>query len=362
VDDVLFKEYLDRIGNVSLLGDVTGELVSEMNNRKLEYVTLVGSDSRILAGANANRTGEYFDPSGVVSDVLANSRRIVVTTAMTNAEFRLEGAKRWLKPYYQTSLEGVLQSKLHPYDNNQTVLVRWTAAPVFAASNTNSSKPDGVIVYGDIINGKISFNELIVSEFDDGYAATFYYDSTASKFKILSSVRKSASGLVIDDEIPEAVEAVTKSFQTRSISIVEGTFTGESFELSGENFETSLFYACTNEAVPLLESAYNPPLYQVRATSNSHWILLRKRQLIIQVVTVFVQVLSTILISWVLFLPVYRFVQIMHQEFGDGKAKKVKVEPNAGTFQNVLAKFGVNANSVFTKSQVKESEMSSVAV
>jgi hypothetical protein len=362
VDDDLFQNYLDNSGDSSLYSQVVSELVSEMNSRKLEYATLVGSDSRILAGANANRTGQYFDPSGVVSDVLSNARRLVVTTEMTNAEFRMEGAKRWLKPYAQTSLEGVLQSKLHPYANNNTVLVRWSASPVFATSNTNKSRPDGVLLYGDIINGKISFNELIVSEFDDGYAATFLYNSTTGQFVLLSSVRQTDGGLVIDEQIPETVQALKGAISSRSLSVVEGTYAGEPFEMAGDAFETSTFYACTNEQVPLLDAAYNPPLYQVRSTSNAHWLSLRKRQLAIQVITVLVQVISSALISWVLFLPVYRFVQVMQQEFGVNKANKYKSESKGAGFKGVLSKFGVNSLAT-RNSQAKESEagLSSVA-
>jgi hypothetical protein len=100
---------MENRSDAGLHHQVALELVSEMTNRKLEYATLVGKDLRIIAGSNRNRTGEVFDPSGVVSDVLENARRIVVTTVMSNAEFKLEGSKRWLKPYFQTNLEGALE-------------------------------------------------------------------------------------------------------------------------------------------------------------------------------------------------------------------------------------------------------------
>jgi hypothetical protein len=281
---------------------------------------------------------------------------------MSNSEFRLEGAKRWLKPYYQSSLEGTVNSSLHPYDNSDPVLIRWTASPVFSTSNNNASKPDAVILYGDIINGKISFNELIVSEFKDGYAATFYYNSTTSSFQLLSSVRKSSTGLVLDELVPEALQSIGKAMQSKSVSIVEGTYLGESFEMSGESFETSLYYACTTDAVPLLDSQYNPPLYQVRSTSNSHWISLRKRQIAIQVISVFVQVLSSVMISWVLFLPLHRFVQAMQGEVGQSKASKLRRESKAGGgLKQVLAKFGVEGFAS-KASQVRDSEVSNKAV
>jgi twitching motility protein PilJ len=90
------RNLLDTPNNSSLRTTVTTSLVSEMKLRKLEYVTLVGADTRIIASANANRTGQVFDPSGAVTDVITNNRRIIVTTVMSNAEFRKEQAKRWL--------------------------------------------------------------------------------------------------------------------------------------------------------------------------------------------------------------------------------------------------------------------------
>jgi twitching motility protein PilJ len=80
----------------ALESSILDAFTSEMNSRKLEFVTLVGADSRIILGVNNDRSGEVFDPSGVVSRVLATNQRIVVTTVMDNSEFRLEGAKRWL--------------------------------------------------------------------------------------------------------------------------------------------------------------------------------------------------------------------------------------------------------------------------
>jgi twitching motility protein PilJ len=87
---------LNNTSDSSLESSVLAVFTSEMNSRKLEFVTLVGADSRIILGVNNNRSGEVFDPSGVVSRVLQTGQRIVVTTMMNNSYFRLEGAKRWL--------------------------------------------------------------------------------------------------------------------------------------------------------------------------------------------------------------------------------------------------------------------------
>jgi twitching motility protein PilJ len=334
------------------LNTVISGLQTEMNIRKLEFATLVGKDYKILAGANANRSGEFFDHKGIVSDVLKNARKIIVTTEMTNIEFRKEQAMQWLDPYEQVSLEGVLKSSLHPYEINATVIVQWVASPVCAISNSNSSNPDAVLVFGYILNGKINYNEMITSEFDDGYSATFHYDSTKNDFNLLSAVRISNGKLLIDEKIPNALDAVKRAASTKSSSLLEGNYAGESLEFSAKSFETSAYFSCDGGEVPLLENEWNPPLYQVRATSNEHWVNLRKKQLAIQIVTVLVQAITSAAIAWMLFLPVHRFVQIMQKDFGKLTEKKQSTRG----FKAVLGKFSLAPSNRSATSQIKDSE------
>jgi len=241
-----------------------------------------------------------------------------------------------------------LPSKLHPYVSNSTVLVRWTATPVFSASNTNSSQPDGVLLNGDIINGKIGYNEMIVSQFQDGYAGTYFYDNSSSQFVLLSAVRWDNGNLVIDESIPEALNSLHTALNTNQVSTVEGTFAGTPFELTSEEFELSIFFSCTGEEIPLLNSVYNPPLYQVRTVSSSHWISLRQKQLAIQIVSVVVQVISTVGISYLLFLPIYRFVQVIETELGKAPNR------TGGGVKSFLGRFYTSSEA--KKSAAKDSE------
>lgn len=46
-----------------------------VSHPQMEYMTLVNASGHVVANAGANdRRGEYFDPSGVVSRVLANPK------------------------------------------------------------------------------------------------------------------------------------------------------------------------------------------------------------------------------------------------------------------------------------------------
>jgi twitching motility protein PilJ len=95
-EDASIRSLLDFPNNYTLQAAVNRALVDEMKLRKLEFVTLVGADGKIVAGANANRSGEAFDPSGIVTDVLTNNRRILVSAVMSNSDFRKEQSVRWL--------------------------------------------------------------------------------------------------------------------------------------------------------------------------------------------------------------------------------------------------------------------------
>jgi hypothetical protein len=258
------------------------------------------------------------------------------------------------KPYVQTNLEGVLYSNLHPYDNSNSVLVRWSIIPVFKSSSTNSSNPDGALIYGDIINGKIPFNELIVTEFEDGYAGTYFLDSNSSQFILLSAVRWSKGQLILDEALPNAVDTIKAAQSSLLSATKEGTFNAAPYEITADRFELSTYVSCTGEEVPLLEADYNPPLFQVRATSNTYWVSLRQKQLAIQVTSVVVQIISSILISWLLFLPIYRFVQTVEKDLGKttyAASKRAGVKDVIGKFSSAL-KSGNSRN----KSTAKESD------
>ena len=60
----------------ALRSQVKQILQNEIKARNIEYATLVGADRRIIVNANADRTGETFDPNNLVSQVLKNPEQI----------------------------------------------------------------------------------------------------------------------------------------------------------------------------------------------------------------------------------------------------------------------------------------------
>jgi hypothetical protein len=85
------KAYLStRTVPGDLQAQVSAILANEVKARQIEYATLVGADMRIIASANADRTGEKFDPQGLVSTVLSNPRQIKASAIVSWAELQKE--------------------------------------------------------------------------------------------------------------------------------------------------------------------------------------------------------------------------------------------------------------------------------
>lgn len=127
-------------------------LENEIKARQIEYATLVGRDLTIIASANADRRGETFDPEGLVGTVFKNPRQIKASAIVSWKELQRE------------------QPPLPEGFQNQDALIRYTFTPVKAA---NSDQVVGVLVSGDIVNGKADIPTDTLAAFETGYSAVY---------------------------------------------------------------------------------------------------------------------------------------------------------------------------------------------
>lgn len=181
--------------SASTLRNVRTILKNEVAAHNIEYATLVGRDLRIIAGANADRTGERFDPSGLVGTVLANPRQIKASAIVPWSELEREAPP------------------LPEGFSNQDALIRYTVTPV---KNPATGAVVGVLVSGDIANGKTPILEGTLDAFDGGYGA-IYQRQPSGEFVLTSSLDLGAhndmdmvqSGVPLDDTeiLREAIEA-----------------------------------------------------------------------------------------------------------------------------------------------------------
>ena len=136
-----------------LFKEVKDILQQEIQTRRIEYATLVGKDRRIIVNANSDRTGEFFDPNDLVSQVLENPQQIKTSELVSWSEVAQES------PFLPA---GIVQQ------NN--LLIRYTVTPIRA---TDTGPVLGVLVSGDIVNGKLPIVEDTLKSFGGGYSAVY---------------------------------------------------------------------------------------------------------------------------------------------------------------------------------------------
>ena len=148
------------------LDQVEKILRNEVTAREIEYATLVGSDLRIIASANADRQGEKFDPGGLVGTVLTNPRQIKTNAIVSQEELERE------------------DPPLPEGFGNQDALIRYTVTPI---RDPNTNDVIGVLVSGDIVNNKMTIVEKTLEAFGNGYSAV-YMRKPSGEFELATSL------------------------------------------------------------------------------------------------------------------------------------------------------------------------------
>ena len=141
-------------------------LRNEIKARNIEYATLIDKNKRIIVNANSDRTGEIFDPNGLVSKVLKNPQQIKTSQIVSWSELKKENPP--------------LPKDLAAADS----LIRYTATPIF---NNDGSQVTGVLLSGDIVNGKLPIVEKTVTAFSDKQSYSAVYVGQPGAFALSTS-------------------------------------------------------------------------------------------------------------------------------------------------------------------------------
>eukprot|EP00820_Chromera_velia_P028355 Cvel_11618.t1-p1 / transcript=Cvel_11618.t1 / gene=Cvel_11618 / organism=Chromera_velia_CCMP2878 / gene_product=hypothetical protein / transcript_product=hypothetical protein / location=Cvel_scaffold735:68378-70286(+) / protein_length=286 / sequence_SO=supercontig / SO=protein_coding / is_pseudo=false len=140
-------------GNTTLWTEVKTRaktvLQDEVYARQMEFATLVNSEGIILVNANADREGESWDPSGLVSLVRDQWERgqVKSTEVISYADVLTEAP-----PVFRERSDISFPTPLlHPTDTQKAALVRWVLTPVVNATGSSEGGPAlaGVLVAGD---------------------------------------------------------------------------------------------------------------------------------------------------------------------------------------------------------------------
>jgi len=301
----------------------------------------------IIAGANKDRRGQVFDPSGVVSKALQLNQRVYATVVMSVAEYSLEGAPQWFDSASNASLN--YSSILSPYRSSNPVVVRFAVTPVYQLSDVSRLSPIGVIAYGDVLNGKVWIPETVTERFNgevDSYAAVYYYDQTAASWYLLSSAFKASSSdgykydLGLDSKnLLEEARASSKD------QLGDGSIAGLSTQIAVKQVDTSFTINSVFEEQVLNGFAAN--VFFVRGSKPVYFQSIQKQQVAIHVCNVVIQFCTSIAISAMLYRPIRIFTRFMRtqvtikrqQTAGDAAMQKMS-KISTGTRTAVINLFG----------------------
>jgi len=194
-------------------------LRNEIQARNIEYATLVGADSRIIANANADRTGEEFNPNNWVAQVLNNPRQLKTSAIVTRAELQRESPP--------------LPDGLPDAD----LPIRYTFTPV---RDPQTQAVLGVLVSGDLVKSPIV--EKTVERFQGGYSAIYSYQPSG-EYRLVTALDDDPRGAaepVADAPIADTsllADATTASGEivTRRVGVGNQTYTMAAQALSDIN-------------------------------------------------------------------------------------------------------------------------------
>eukprot|EP00475_Leptophrys_vorax_P028826 TRINITY_DN4195_c0_g1_i2.p1 TRINITY_DN4195_c0_g1~~TRINITY_DN4195_c0_g1_i2.p1 ORF type:complete len:829 (-),score=198.70 TRINITY_DN4195_c0_g1_i2:737-3103(-) len=178
----------------------TSSLLFQIKKRQIEIAMILDKNGSIFVSGEPNAmVGNSFNPSGLVSDVLGNPRIVVATVVMNSSEYLATNPPTFTNSAVNSSLQ--LNSTLNPKNGFQgPVVIRFGVAPAYASGNNDLASPDGVIILGDLINGKAQLNELVVTAYKSGYAGIFYQDNSG-KLTFLSGVYRSEDGAAYEYDV-----------------------------------------------------------------------------------------------------------------------------------------------------------------
>ncbi|NJR39121.1 MAG: hypothetical protein HC781_10150 [Leptolyngbyaceae cyanobacterium CSU_1_4] len=195
-------------------------LSSEVIARNIEYATLVGTDLRIIANANADRRGERFDPDGLVSAVLANPNPLQVSTLVKKAELQKES------PPSAATIP------------NQDLLIRYVVTPV---RDPETQTVIGVLVAGDVVKQQMVRESL--EALGTGYSAV-YQRTAAGDFVLATSLEtddpgdweKATTNSKLSDEsiLKQASDSLKPQQAFGEVVVQRGDIHGETHTLAAE--------------------------------------------------------------------------------------------------------------------------------
>lgn len=221
-----------------LAEEARGVLTSVLQSGGLEYMTLVGTDMRVIVSGGADREGNLFNPNNLVSAALRKGQPNTATSLVALPDLQTLGI---------TIPAGI----------DEAALVRFAVTPIFSNSNAEEDavargEVIGALVTGDIIDGNSAVVTEALNQFPKGYSAIYQRDPSGG----FARVSLGNSGAAGSEPDVAQHQFLTDAIETAPGEIVSERFVGP----NGDRY--------TVAATPLLDGTSEPVAVVLRGLSE----------------------------------------------------------------------------------------------
>eukprot|EP00968_Pinguiococcus_pyrenoidosus_P027730 scaffold7432_cov430-Pinguiococcus_pyrenoidosus.AAC.1 len=268
---------------------------------KVEFLTVLDVTATVLTSANAPRRGEVFDPHGIVSATVSSGRPQIWTTRLTYEEFLAEDP-----PVWQVRLEETTPlSFLSPAFTNGTSIIRYSTTPVDADGD---GFMDGVMLIGDIVNGKTSIVEENLRTHGRGYEAIYMHDTDGSWVLATSVLRyRDADAVQVDVDLGDT-GLLNEALASDGVVSRFGTLGGQSYVFAAAALSYSVELTASNDQLEVDRETIVVVVYGLPTTDGDE---MKDDSLGYSVANVIVQFFTSIIGVWIAFQPVRRVLRAM---------------------------------------------------
>ncbi|MEB3295122.1 MAG: GAF domain-containing protein, partial [Synechococcales bacterium] len=236
-------------------------LRNEVVARKMEYATLVSRDLKIIVNANADRTGQVFNPNNLVSEVLKNPQQLKASAIVPRDEITKEAPPL---PNEFNSQAG-------------EALIRYVVTPIKDPIDRSTI---AVLVFGDIVNTKRPIVEGTLKAFGSGYSAV-YLRSAPNRFTLATSLEGEQAQIPLSDSDVQVLEKAATAEMGKAVT-QRMTIAGTPYTVAAKAVPTQIL-----ETVQGAEAIYKPeaPAILVRGTPEDNlnsllWTSLKQEGLV----------------------------------------------------------------------------------
>ena len=326
-------------------------LHAEITRRQIEFATLVIRNTSSLVpsayivqtGQSLNgRIGQSFDPAGLVSQVLATGLQIRATDFLSNAEYLAENPAVWFENLHPANGPPPISpnSMLHPSIVGGTSIIRYAVTPVWKASKNRQGVVDGVLIAGDLVNGKGAILQRALDTFGSGYAGIYSYDPIKDEFVLANGMQLLNGNYIVDQPLSDTsiLRQYLQQFYPNGIgsrSAFEDTIRpapvlSGTISVNGVNYNGAIKavpYDRQNNAFGYLLLPSQVLVLDVRGLEDQN---VASQFLVIQIIVFVVNLISTSVLGYLAYRPLGVFLQKL-QSYGMGgmlkKRPSEKMQP-----------------------------------